>query len=160
MSDNFDDFADIIHSSFGIAEGAGLDSAIEDIDSAKSAPMPDGMAFDFRCPGCGRNRRLTLDYQEVIALAHGISPHIAYYGRTDLCQNPSEWRYIRDENAWGLKMQCNRCHQFHYPLRIGPREPQQYLDKAMKQQFLNPAAAPMYARHCQAVKQQRAQQRR
>ena len=155
MSDNYDDFEDIIHNSFGIAEGAGLDSAIADIDAVQARAMPDGVAFEFRCQGCGRPRRLTLDYQELVALHFGLSPHVAYHNRPDLCPSPSEWSWRANERpaSWGLHLQCNRCHQYHYPLRLTPQEPKRYLDQARKAGFINPAGEQHYVHHCRQVAQ-------
>lgn len=143
MSD-WDNFDDIVHGSMGIYgdDAPGLDSALRRIDSVTTKPTKDGVAFEFRCHGCGKTRRLTLDYPEVVALKNQISPHIAFGPqapaqlRQVATSDPTNWTW-RGAEGWGLNMQCDKC-PFHYSVRMSADEPDKLLRQAQRMGFIDP----------------------
>lgn len=145
-NENWDTFDDIRHGSMGSLAGPG--GGADAVDAVAAKALADGMAFEFMCQGCGRQRMLTLDYAELVALHFGLSPDAAFARAPQLCQEPTQWVYRgHPENAWGLNMRCNRNCGYHYPLRLRAQEPAQYLARAKKAGFINEAGEAAVVNH-------------
>jgi hypothetical protein len=161
VTNHFDDFSDIIGTNNGVfgATEAALDSALEKHDSVETAVMPQGAALEFRCPGCGKMRRLIIEYPELVALKYFVSPHQAFVGHASgWCPTPSTWRFVRDEHKFGLVQKCSFCN-FHYPVRLDPNEPEKILAMARRNNLFNPQVEAAVAHHCNAIRQRQQQQR-
>lgn len=151
----YDDFADICHGQSGLfgTDQAGLDAGLKQHDGCTATVAPDGLALEFRCNGCGRPRKLTLDFAELVAISHGLNPQAAFRGQAaQLCSDPTAWVWSQKEKSWALRMKCNHC-TFHYPVRMGPDEPAKFLKSAYRQSFINPQAAKGVQQHCQRIVQ-------
>jgi len=161
VSQNYDDFADIVTTNkgvFGDSEAA-LDPGLKAHDGVEIGILPEGAAFEFRCTGCGKMRRLIIEYAELIALKYFISPHEAFRGpAAGWCQAPTTWRFLPGENHHGLVLRCSMC-PYHYPLRLRVNEPEQFLAAARRQNLIDPRTEQAIATHCNAVSQQRRAQR-
>lgn len=148
MSNEWDNFDDIVHGeSFGgIYDKAspGLDAGYDRINTVTTSPTPQGLALEFRCQGCGKTRRLTLEWPELVALKHQISPHVAFAHNAppQLVQaarvtDPTHWTW-RGKEGWGLVMRCNNSCNFHYPIRLAADEPDKYLRQATRLGLIDP----------------------
>lgn len=148
--DDWDTFDDIRHNSMGMFEGAGIGGGgAAAVDAVATKATEEGMAFEFMCQGCGRQRVLTLDYAELVALHYGLSPDQAFGRFPQFCAEPTQWAYQNHpDNAWGLNMRCNRGCKYHYPLRLKTNEPGQYLARAKKAGYLNPQGEAAVHQHC------------
>jgi len=162
MSDNFDDFEDIMHRNrgvFGDTEAA-LEPGLRAHDGVESQVLPEGAAFEFRCDGCGKMRRLILEYPELVALKFTLSPHVAFHGQyRSMCRDPSTWLWSKKDHAWRIKQQCSSC-PWHYRLMINPSDPERMLGAARRANFINREGEAAVANHCNSVVQHMRAQRR
>jgi hypothetical protein len=150
--ENWDTFDDIRQGSMGMLDGAGIGNGAAAVDTVAVKAMPDGMGFEFMCQGCGRQRLLTLDYAELVAIHFGLSPDVAFQRAPQFCQDPTQWIYRgHPENAWGLNMRCNRNCGYHYPVRMKGNECQQYLARAKKEGYINAAGEAAVVNHVRRV---------
>jgi hypothetical protein len=142
MSD-WDNFDDIVHGSMGIYgdDTAALDHGLVRLDSVTTHPTQQGVALEFRCHGCGKTRRLTLDYPEIVALKNQMSPHIAFGPqappqlRQVQVTDPTNWTW-RGHEGWGLNMRCDKC-PYHYSVRMSADEPDKILRSALRLGFID-----------------------
>lgn len=159
---NYDDFRDIVERNqgvFGDTE-ASLEPGLRAHDGVQSRVMPEGAAFEFRCDGCGKMRRLILEYPELVALKFRLSPHVAFRGQAaQFCRSPSTWVWAPEEHAWRLKLQCSSC-PWHYRLKLSPQEPEQYLARARRENYINRDGEAAVQNHCNAMFQHLQQGRR
>jgi hypothetical protein len=171
MSENKDDFHDIISSNHGLfdAHNATLDDALGHIDGVKVGVQQEGVAFEVTCHGCRAATRLTVEYPEIIALAFNVSPSVAFAHRSQalpdprsiLHDKPSTWEPVPGKGAWQCQERCpsSSC-RWNLRIELSVTEPQQYLRRAKAQGYIDPNMERAVAHHCRALQQQHAVQYR
>lgn len=148
-------YDDILYNDgFGVFDGVGIGAGVAAHDAVITSVTEEGVAFEFVCEGCGHARLLTLDYAEVIALQHGLSPDVAFGQHPQHCADPTQWVYrTSPDNAWCLLMGCNNAWcRANYPLRLSSDEPRQYLASAMNAGYLNRPGVKTVQVYCQRLK--------
>lgn len=139
MSNNYDAFGDITDEDFGLLEGA----AIQHLRRARTTPTAAGLFIEMPCGRCGFSVALTLDWPEVVSLKYGISPD--RWLRAAPGDTIVGWSYGQDKNqagqpvgppSWRPNLQC-KCGG-HYPLRVRPDEPENWLKTARASRMLDP----------------------
>lgn len=157
MSENRDDFADVIQKNRGIygAENATLDDALGELDSVKHKVLPDGVAFEGVCHGCRNGWRYTVEYPEMVALKFRVPPTMAFapQSRTQVLQNPQSvvqnpgtWTPVRGKGELRCGDTC-RCG-WNLRLTLTFREPEMYLTRARSQQYVDPNMERAVQQHC------------
>jgi len=128
---DYDQFNDIKHGSYGMFDN----SAIKAHDSVRAAVTPGGVVLEFECQGCSGGQQLTLEWPEVVALKYGVDPAFVYRGRPNIVREPMSFQPIADENAWRPVAACSKCN-WHYAIRIGFEEPEQWLMRARRSNYI------------------------
>lgn len=118
MSENYDEFGDIIGRETGIfnGESAAIAPALQDFDRATTTPMLEGVKVELHCHpiegqgmGCGSTRQLMLEYPELVAIAMGISPHMAFTQQdARMCgiQELVRWSHNPKTGQWWPDKRC------------------------------------------------------
>lgn len=106
MSD--DDFA-----SGGVFAGSGFDG----YETAETTAEPSGVAVRIDCRRCGATCNMAIEYPELVAVAHGVSPQAAYgqhYER--VVKEPVKWAWSQRDEAWHPDVRCPNCRGFAAPI--------------------------------------------
>jgi hypothetical protein len=164
-ADNYDQFGDVINNQAGIF-GAGqpnIGDGLHGFETPTTRVVPDGVAVEMDCRKCGSPARITLSFQEMVAVMYNIAPHFAFHGMQQQLGLPgglTEWRYSTGQEAWFPVIACNRCGEALAPL-FTPDEAEHHLRKARQNQWINPAGERHVAQVCveavNRLKQQRTQ---
>lgn len=157
-------FDDIVDAQQGIfANGAASiadESAMASHSMVKSRPTQEGLVYDLSCPYCGERKPIVVEWAELIAVRHGISPHIAYQGRPVLKGPPTPWVFDPNEQGFfpdgaqdqrGMPCRCSN----RIKLTITMQEIDGKLGAAQRNGLLNPEMVQQLSQLCMAVKQQR-----
>jgi hypothetical protein len=121
MSENYDQFGDVIQGVAGIfgAETAAMDNGLSDFDKAGTHADEKGVHISMRCRGCGRPKVITAEWPEIFCLAKGVSPHNCINGMTP-------WSYSQIGRGWYPMVACENCQTPLVPL-VPMQEAQQHL---------------------------------
>lgn len=95
----FDGFDDVIHTNMGIygTDTAGLAHALADHDRREVKPTPEGLQISFTHDPCGTSTVAVIEWPDLVSLAHGIPPLVAYATRL----NPQQPSLIERYPAFG-----------------------------------------------------------
>lgn len=86
----FDGFEDVINGNAGIygADTPGMANALGNHDRREVSPTQEGLQISFVHDACGTGIVATVEWPDIVALAHGIAPKLAYATRLN-GQQPS-----------------------------------------------------------------------
>lgn len=86
----FDGFEDVINGNAGIygADTPAMANALDQHDRREIQPGPDGLEATFAHDACGMGIVATIEWPDIVALANGIPPKVAYATRLNP-QQPS-----------------------------------------------------------------------
>ena len=126
MSNRGDDFSDIINGTAGVLEGGGLAGH----DSALTEAKPTGVEVQLSCRECGNESNLTVEYGELVAIAHDVSPQAAYgQNLSRAVREPTAWRFSEDSAGWAPDVNCVKCRGTTAPY-FTPTEARDHVIKA------------------------------
>jgi hypothetical protein len=117
-----DDFSDVPEATAfgGIFAGEGL----ADLNSAKTKLTRDGLRVETKCERCGRPKHITVEFLEMMFIAHG--------------RTPPDWFYDREHGLMRWARGCACSDQVKpYPFGITPNECSQGISKAVNYQYLS-----------------------
>jgi len=157
----FEDVSDDVDAQQGIfADGtASLSklSAMSQQSAIRPALRPEGLIYNLSCPRCGVFRPMVLEWPELVAVRHSISPHFAYQGQQVL-QQPTPWVYDAREHGFypdGAQdqqgMPCNCGGRIKLVITI--QEIDRRIQDAVGAGVLAPADVQRYSAIAQAMKQ-------
>lgn len=128
-----DDFSDIPEAASlgGIFAGDGL----SDYNTVRTKLTPQGLDVSTHCEGCGRGKKITVSFPELIYMANG--------------RQPPEWYY--DSGMWRWGRGCNCSGQVRpYPFGLTRNECQAAVDKALSYAYLSPQQVQQVIAHLQS----------
>lgn len=163
MSQQFDQFGDIINRSDGIfgSDGvniAGQDGGLRAHDSVKTTAKPEGVAVEMQCRGCPRPLQLMVEYPELVAVKYNVPPQEVFRRYPQVVRFLTEWKWSQTEQAWWPVTRCVGCQNIAGPM-FTPEEAESLLAKARRNGWINPqgeqGVSDMAYKTVQALQQQR-----
>lgn len=147
----FDDILDSQKGIFG-SDCAGLcGSAMDAFSEAKGTPDPQGMMYEVVCENCG-NRKIIVEWPEMVAIKHSISPHIAFQQFPNVVRNATAWGFDQNNQCWFPDIRCSSCN-WQFRMLVHPGEVERGLRFAVSKGWLSEQAYSQIANVCARVKQ-------
>jgi len=112
-TENYDDFDDVINGTAGVFDASGL----SDHDTVKTKIGQNGVLVECSCRKCGAPASMLMDYGELIAIAHDVSPQAAYGPQyPQVVRQPTMWKFSEANGAWYPDVACGRCRGWIAPM--------------------------------------------
>jgi hypothetical protein len=136
----FDRFDDIVQQETGIfSEGSGsLGDALARFDGCKTQGTREGVLVEMDCRHCGSPTRLMIEYGELVAIGHEVSPQEAYGNQIgQVISSPTAWAWSIPNQKWWPQVPCNRCTSPCGPM-FTSEEARKHVQYAVQRRWLDP----------------------
>ncbi len=87
-----------------------------------------GVVAEFACRDCGRACKLVIEYAELVAVKHSVSPYTAFHAVPNVMHAPVPWSCSAG-GGWYPEQACPQCRAACNP-QVTPREAERFLATA------------------------------